>query len=427
MLYETWLRVARDQTGKTALVDGAAGEGWTFGDLAALAAQSDKSPTTGADERPESFACPQGNTLGFILTVLRGWRTGRIVCPLESGQTAPEPDNLPAGCVHLKTTSATTGKARHVAFTASQLAADAENIRRTMGLRPDSPNLGVISLAHSYGFSSLVLPLLLHGIPLHLLNSPLPEAVRQVLGRAENWTLPAVPAMWRAWHEAGILGPAIRLAISAGSPLPLPLEEAVFASSGLKLHNFYGATECGGIAYDRSTTPRADASRIGEAMEGLELFVNETSCLTVRGPAVGETYWPEAAPGLANGQYQTSDLAELRADGVWLRGRAGDLINIAGRKLVPESVEQALLAHPAVRECLVFGVPAPSAERAELIVACLVARPPVTTGALREFLLARLPAWQLPKEWRFVESLATGSRGKLSRAAWREKFLAGQL
>ena len=51
-----------------------------------------------------------------------------------------------------------------------------------MGLRPDWPNLGVISLAHSYGFSNLVLPLLLHGIPLILAPSPLPEAVRQAAG-----------------------------------------------------------------------------------------------------------------------------------------------------------------------------------------------------------------------------------------------------
>jgi long-chain acyl-CoA synthetase len=41
-----------------------------------------------------------------------------------------------------------------------------------MGLRPDWPNLGVISLAYSYGFSNLVLPLLLHGIPLFLAPSP---------------------------------------------------------------------------------------------------------------------------------------------------------------------------------------------------------------------------------------------------------------
>ncbi len=76
-------------------------------------------------------------------------------------------------------TSATGGAPRMVAFTGEELVADADNIVATMGLRPDWPNLGVISLAHSYGFSNLVLPLLLHGIPLILVDAPLPETVRQ--------------------------------------------------------------------------------------------------------------------------------------------------------------------------------------------------------------------------------------------------------
>src|SRR5437879_1003240 len=77
--------------------------------------------------------------------------------------------------VHLRTTSATGGPPCLVSFTAEQLAADAENVVATMGLRRDWPNLGVISLAHSYGFSNLIMPLLLHGIPLILAPAPLPE------------------------------------------------------------------------------------------------------------------------------------------------------------------------------------------------------------------------------------------------------------
>ncbi len=158
----------------------------------------------------------------------------------------------PKGCVHLKWTSATTGHARLIAFTAEQLAADAAQIVAAMGLRPDWPNLGVISLAHSYGFSNLVLPLLLHGIPLILAPSPLPEIIRRAAAQEPAVTLAAVPALWRAWHEAGGVPAQVRLAISAGAPLPLNLEQAVFAASGIKIHNFYGASECGGIAYDAS-------------------------------------------------------------------------------------------------------------------------------------------------------------------------------
>src|SRR5207302_5013387 len=133
--------------------------------------------------RPGMIAYPQGHTAGFILDVLQAWRSGQIVCPLEPGQPRPaRVGGISRDIVHLKSTSATTGAPRLVAFTGEQLMADARNIVQTMGLRPDWPNLGIISLAHSYGFSNLILPLLLHGIPLILVGTALPEALRQIAG-----------------------------------------------------------------------------------------------------------------------------------------------------------------------------------------------------------------------------------------------------
>ena len=415
MLYERWREIARARREEIALRDLAQGRAWTFRELA--------EQTEAAAPSTHDLAHPQGGSAAFVFAVLRAWREGRVVCPLEVGQAPPGVPIPPPGIVHLKTTSATTGVPRVVALTAAQLAADADNIVETMGLRPDWPNLGVISLAHSYGFSNLVAPLLLHGIPLFLLDSPLPEAVRRAAASAPRLTLPAVPALWRAWHEAGAIPPNIGLAISAGAPLPLPLEQAVFAATGLKLHNFYGATECGGIAYDATNTPRDDASCVGGPMKNVALSANGDGWLEVRGPAVAEIYWHEPGADLANGCYRTSDLVELNDGRVFLRGRASEQINIAGRKVSPETIERALLAHSLVRDCLVFGVPSADAERGESIVVCIVARAAVTSETLRQFLLPKLPAWQLPREWRFVGALDANERGKLSRAEWRRKFL----
>src|SRR5262249_47419116 len=159
---------------------------------------------------------------------LRAWRDDRVVSPLEVDQSPPRIPPLPANIVHLKMTSATTGAPRLVAFTAAQLKADADNIVATMGLRRDWPNLGVISLAHSYGFSTLITPLLLHGIPLVVCDSSLPESVRRTANPFPCITLPAVPALWRAWHEVASIPANVRLAISAGAPLPLTLEAEIF-------------------------------------------------------------------------------------------------------------------------------------------------------------------------------------------------------
>ncbi len=414
MLYERWRQIARENRGEIAVHDLATGKRWTFAEL-------DQAAEQGGVAGPVAF--PQGHD--FIFTLLRAWRAGMVVCPLEPGQAPSIFSELPKGCVHLKITSATTGAPRAVAFTAEQLAADVDNIVTTMGLRRDWPNLGVISLAHSYGFSNLVLPLLLHGVPLIMADGPLPEMVRQAGRGSASITLPAVPALWRTWHEAKSIPQNVRLAISAGAPLSLALEQAVFAGFGLKIHNFYGSSECGGIGYDSSSVPRVDANCVGAPMINVEVSIGDDGCLEVRGRAVGETYWPELSPGLGGGRFMTSDLAEIKEGLIFWRGRAGDRINIAGRKLSPELIEKALLSHPEVGDAIVFGAPSADAERSETIVACVVTRRPTSGDELRQFLLHQMPAWQIPREWMFVKSLETNERGKISRAEWRRRFLAG--
>ncbi|HUZ05968.1 MAG TPA: fatty acid--CoA ligase family protein [Candidatus Paceibacterota bacterium] len=412
MLYERWRQISAERRNEPALHDVASGKRWTFGELFSAG----DNQFTG----PAGPAFPQGHSPAFIFELLAAWRDDKIVCPLETGQSPPEISSLPENCVHLKSTSATGGAARLVAFTAAQLMADAENIVATMGLRPDWPNLGVISLAHSYGFSNLILPLLLHGIPLILVPAPLPEIIRRAAEAESFITLPAVPAMWRAWHAAAVIPQNVRLAISAGAPLPVNLEQEVFKSCGLKIRNFLGSSECGGIAYDTSETPRSETAFVGLPMQNVNLSLNADGRLVVRSRAVAETYWPHKSDSLGTGIFQTSDLAELKDGAVFLRGRLGDQINVAGRKLAPETVERALLAHPRVRECLALGVPDRDAERTEIIVAVVVSDASETE--LKHFLLQTLPAWQVPREWHFVGSLSANARGKISRAEWRKFF-----
>ena len=423
MLYERWERIAAERGRAIAFYEMGGKLPWTFEELAKM---TRKSPLPRAIEFPQlAHDKPRPGLAIFLMTTLQAWRFGNAICPLEPGQPRPDLKDIPAGTALLKSTSATTGAARYVAFTEAQLAADADNIVATMGLRREWPNLGVISIAHSYGFSNLILPLLLHGIPLIHARSPLPEELRQAAAFVPDIALPAVPAMWRAWHEAGAIPLNVRLAISAGAPLPLPLEREVFEKTGVKIHNFYGATECGGIAYDASKKPRTDPACVGAAMRNARLSTNKEGCLVVRSKAVGKSYWPDPAPNLGRVRYVTSDLAEIRGNRVYLRGRAGDVINVAGRKVSPELIERALQTHPAVRECLVFSAPAPDANRGDLIVACVVATPGTTVRSLKEHLLKKLPAWQIPRDWHFLETLSPNQRGKLSRAEWRARLGAG--
>lgn len=443
-----WHALAARRAGDTAVVDLRTGRRWSFGELQAAATEASRA-AAGAGHSPadaESVICPRTTGADFIVDLLAVWESGGVVCPLDEG--VPPPDSsiwhgmraaFPR-TVLAKTTSGSTGVPRHVLFSAEALAADAAAIVRTMGLRPDLPNIGAISLAHSYGFSNLVLPLILHGIPLVLAASPLPESVRAALDAVGHGVaggrravLPGVPAMWRAWHNSGLIEPGrIHLAISAGAPLPLDLEHRVWSESGVKIHNFLGSSECGGIAYDRSPRPREDAGLIGSPLDGVHLHADPSGRLVVESPAVALAYWPPDHPaaspaetGLSPGQFRTGDLAE-QCDGGWrLLGRAADTLNLAGRKLHPLEIESLLRTHPAVRECLVFGIPASDPARGEEMVAAIAiaADDPAAWNHLTAWLGARLPAWKCPRHWWLCPDLAATVRGKLPRHHWRSRFL----
>jgi len=418
MLYERWRETAGRFGDDLAVLLHGSGERVTFRQLDTLA---------------RAVELPQGEVVlvrergvGFIAHLIACWARGRVACPVEPGQAPPDFPPPPAGMgvAHIKLTSATTGSARGVLFTGPQLEADVRNITATMGLRREWPNVGLISLAHSYGFSNLVLPLLLEGIPLVLGEAPLPEVLRSMARAGQPLTAPAVPALWRMWHDAKAIPKNIRLAISAGAPLPLALEQAIFERFALKVHNFYGATECGGIAYDAGDCVREDGAAVGSALRNVELSLGANEALVVGGPAVGLGYWPQGDGRLGEGRYESADLAALDGGRVTLRGRLGDVMNVAGRKVMPEAIESVLGSHPGVEAVVVFAVPSEVEGRGDVIVACVEPSGGVDAAGLRAYAQERLEPWQVPRDWWLVPEIRANARGKLSRAEWRRRFLA---
>ena len=82
------------------------------------------------------------------------------------------------------------------------------------------------------------------------------------------------------------------------------------------------------------------------------------------------------------------------------------------------------LAHPAVLECVVFDAPRAGGESQ---IVAVVAGPKIGLESIRKHLAALVPPWQMPRQWFQVESLEVNERGKISRARWRERFIAGQI
>src|SRR5438132_11207651 len=91
------------------------GEEWTFEQLASKEEKGSASA--------HNCIYPQGKSVEFVFDVLRAWRSGRVLWPIDFPQELPTVPEPPGNIVHLKTTSASTGPPRVIAFTASQLIA----------------------------------------------------------------------------------------------------------------------------------------------------------------------------------------------------------------------------------------------------------------------------------------------------------------
>ena len=393
MPYLRWLETSRRHAARPAIFEG--DRIFTFADLAAAVAQA---PLATAP------VIARSGRFDFFVEILCAWRDGQAVIPVERDTPVPVlAVPPPAGICLVKCTPGAAGISRGIFFSAAQVIADGDRLTAAMDLRPEVPNLAVISPAHSYGFSNLVLPLILHGVPIHLAPVPFPRAIEEIFRQHAALVIPAVPSMWRAWHRSGILkGAPISLALSAGSPLSLALETEVFVASGLKIHNFYGASECGGISLDTSDRPRESAAAVGSPLPGVVLTTDLDGRLLVASSSVASGY---DSPGgddlLADGCYLTRDLGFSHSNGeIHLTGTLGGAINVAGRKVSPAKVEAALLATGLVRRVKVCGIPSNDPERFEEISADLELCETITLERVKSALCEALQTWELPRHWK---------------------------
>ena len=392
MPYLRWLETYRRHATRPAVYDE---DGiTTFAELAAAVHHAP--PATGP-------VVARSGGVGFLVEILRAWRDGQAVIPVERDAAEPVLQRPPpAGACLVKHTPGAAGIPRGIFLTAAQVAADGDRLVAAMGLSPEVPTLCAISPAHSYGFSNAVLPLVLHGVPVHFAPVPFPRLISEIFHQHPAFVVPAVPSIWRAWHRSGILKDApIALALSAGAPLALDLENAVFAANGLKIHNFYGASECGGISWDATDTPRTTADDVGTPLPGVDVRAGRDGRLLVTSSSVAAGYdAPRADDELGGGIYLTRDCGFLDPAGrLHLTGTVGNAINVAGRKVSPAKVEEALLATGLILRAHVHGVASADAERCEEISAQVELLPGVTLEDLKSAAARKLQGWEIPRRW----------------------------
>lgn len=217
-------------------------------------------------------------------------------------------------------------------------------------------------------------------------------------------------------------------AIGCGAaPLDPGVQQAFEAHYGIPILLSYGATEFAGpvammTAQLHATWGKAKRGTVGRAMPGAQLRVVDADSRT---PLPSDTpgLLEVVSPRIGPDWIRTSDMARIDAEGfLFLLGRADGAIIRGGFKLLPESIEQALMLHPSVAEA-VIGVP--DARLGQVPAAAIRLSPmaaPVDADALAAHVRAHLLATHVPVKWRFCADLPRTPSLKTDRMALRRLF-----
>jgi fatty acid CoA ligase FadD36 len=338
-------------------------------------------------------------------------------------------------------TSGTTGAPKGVPVSRAAVAADLDALADAWAWTPDDVLVHGLPLFHVHGLVLGILGALRVGCRLVHTGRPHPEAYAAA-GGSLYFGVPTVwsrvcadPASARALRGA-------RLLVSGSAGLPAPVFARIEELTGHRPVERYGMTEtlitissrAGGERRPGQVgTPLAgvrtrlvDADQPGVPVPADGSAIGE---LLVRGPMVfdgylhrpGRTEAPTDAPTDAptggpdpDGWFATGDIASIGPDG-WHRivGRASiDLIKSGGYRIGAGEVEDALLAHPGVREAAVVGVPDP--DLGQRVTAYVVADG-VSPGQLIEFVAGRLSVHKRPRRVHLLEKLPRNAMGKVQK------------
>lgn len=433
-LFEAWEKTWRSRSRLRAVIEGAGGRSCTFGELEARAENWLGALGVGARARLAGravvFAAPNG--IGWFEIFLGLLRAGAIIVPVDPAEPPAAQRDLavglragfwwdgvrlvafdrarrfrdPSACL-IKLTSGTTGRPRPLIFTASQLLADAGQVTSGMGITPRDLNYALIPLGHSYGLGNLTVPLLARGIPLVCGAAPLPHAIASDFARWRPTVFPGVPSVWGALAASGVKPRALRslrLAISAGAPLPPDTAHDFAERFGQRLHNFYGSSETGGIAFDRNGGATLRGG-VGSPLPGVRVTPLPGKRVRICSAAVF-TFGNRRRRG-PNGCWTPADRAVADARGqLILLGRRGATVKIAGRRVSPAEVAAQLRRLRGVRDAWV--APGPGADP---LLGAVVATSR-TAAELRLLLQGGMAGWKIPKKWVVVRSLPLTPTGK---------------
>lgn len=372
-----------------------------------------------------AFLADRGRPTGFPLDGIASPLAGAAheLVRVDPGRAAPplRPDT--AVC---RFTSGSTGVPKCLEFSAAAVHAAAVNWIGGTGLSGADRTLCLAVLTNGLAYNTSLLSTFLVGAQLHLYRGlPTSAKIADALRASRATRLVAFPLVYRLLGEADLAATTfagLRLAISAGAALPAEVRTRFEDRYGVRIADYYGVAEAGPCTFERDPAVRLG---LGSALPGVTLRTAPNPSgqreVYVRTASMATRYLN--APGLleqnldSEGFYATGDLGYLEDDRLFVTGRVGGPINLAGRKVDPREVEQAVCDIPEVRDAVVFADL--DATDQVFLHAAVSTGQPLRGGDIVAGCRGRLAPYKIPQKVTFVPEIPRSSSGKVRMADLR--------
>lgn len=328
-----------------------------------------------------------------------------------------ENEGVAEGTAVVVGTSGSTGEPKGVELSAAALRHSARASLDRLGARPGERWLCCLPATHVAGLAVLVRSLVSGTEPVLAERA---DAATLAAGTGSGCAhVSLVPTqLQRLLQEASPPGPLAGFSsvLLGGAAAPAGLLAAARAV-GVPVVTTYGMTEtCGGCVYD------------GVPLDGVRVAVRgESGRIWIGGPVLFSGYrgQRDGAAALRHNWFRTGDLGRLDSSGqLTVRGRADDVINTGGHKVVPGEVAAALQTCPGVKDVAVVGQPDPEwGQRVIAVVVPADPEDPPTLELLRLHVRERLPRYAAPSKVVTVDAVPMLPSGKHDIVRLRQELL----
>ncbi len=337
-------------------------------------------------------------------------------------------------------TSGTTGQPKGAVLDQRSFLCNARMSWHMHAMNTDDHILGMLPMFHVGGFNIQVLPALLLGAQVTLLEKFEPQTALTTLVEQGITLAVVVPTVLQAlqatpqWQDADLS--AVRALAIGSTDVPVPLIESVHAR-GIPLLQIYGSTETSPIAvYQRPDNAFDSVGSIGRCgsecairlvRDGADVPSGKNGEIWVKGGNILHHYWnnPHATDAaLVDGWFRTGDIARRDAAGFyWFADRVKHVIISGGENIYPAELERVIQDVPGLLEMTIVGKPHAQWGEVAVVVAVRDPNETATEQALRQRVLAafagQLARFKHPKDVVFVEALPRTALGKVQVDAVR--------